>query len=126
MAKPAHTKTFIEEMKGVLSREKEKLERSLGRIAPKDSHGERGADFPNYGDGQDENANEIADYESNLSLEHELEKALRDVDNALRLMEEGTYGICKYTGELIGEDRLRARPASTSSIASKKTLTQEL
>jgi DnaK suppressor protein len=126
MAKETHTKAFITEMKGLLENELEKLQRSLERITHKGKNGGDDANFPDYGNGEDENANEIADYESNLSLEHELEKALRDVKNALKRITEGTYGVCKYSGELISENRLRARPTSTSSIASKKTLTQEL
>lgn len=126
MAKETHTQTFITEMQQVLENELEKLQRSLERITHKGINGSDDANFPNYGNGEDENANEIADYENNLSLEHELEKALRDVKNALKRIKEGTYGVCKYSGELISENRLRARPTSTSSIASKKTLTQEL
>jgi DnaK suppressor protein len=126
MAKTTHTKEFIAEMKGVLEGELQKLESSLERITHKGVDGRNDANFPEYGDGEDENANEIAEYENNLSLEHELQKALRDVRNALTRIEDGSYGICKYSGELISEDRLRARPTSTSSIASKKTLTQEL
>ena len=118
-----HTPEFIAEMKGVLEKELEKLSGALNRLS---GGSETGTAFPEYGDGEDENANEIADYASNLQVENELEKAIRDINAALSRIEEGTYGICKYTGELIQENRLRARPTSTSSIASKKTLTQEL
>jgi len=117
---------FIDEMKAVLLEEKEKVERSLNKIGHKSANGkDYQIDFPEYGNEDGENANEIADYTNNLSLETELEKALRDVNGALKRIENNTYGVCKYTGESIGEDRLRARPTSTSSIASKRTLTQE-
>lgn len=35
---------------------------------------------------------------------------LRDIDEALERIEEGTYGICEATGKPIGKARLRARP----------------
>ncbi len=123
----AHNQAFIEEMRGVLQKEKEKLAAALSRLSKKNtSTNSYETHFPDYGDDEDENAIEIADYTNNLQVQQELEKAVRDVDTALERIEKGTYGICKYTGELISEDRLRARPTSTSSVASKKTLTQEL
>lgn len=42
----------------------------------------------------------------------ELEAILRDVDGALRKLEEGTYGICDRCGRLIPDERLEARPWS--------------
>ena len=122
-----HDQAFIGEMKAILEDELTKLERSLSRISSKKAGtDEYEAKFPEYGDAEDENAQEIADYTNNLQVENELEKAFRDVKNALKRIEDGTYGVCKYTGELISEGRLRARPTSTSSVASKKTLTQEI
>lgn len=42
----------------------------------------------------------------------ELEAMLRDVERALRKLEEGTFGICDRCGKLIPEERLDARPWS--------------
>lgn len=120
---------FIQEMRERLEKEKERLEKLLSRFAKKNdvkTTEDYDTSFPEYGDDEDENAVEIADYSNNLSLEQDLEKELRDVINALERIEEGAYGIDKYTGEPIGEARLRARPTSTSTVASKKTLTQEM
>ncbi len=122
----AHSEAFVSEMRTVLQKEKEKLAAALSRLSNKNSSTNAyEAHFPDYGDDEDENAIEIADYTNNIQVQQELEKAVRDVDTALDRIDKGVYGICKYTGELISEDRLRARPTSTSSVASKKTLTQE-
>jgi len=40
-------------------------------------------------------------------------KALHDVDESLRKIEEGSYGICEECGEQIGEKRLSVLPAAT-------------
>lgn len=40
-------------------------------------------------------------------------KALQDIDEALRKIEEGSYGICEECGEEIGEKRLGVLPAAT-------------
>ena len=39
--------------------------------------------------------------------------ALHDIDEALRKIEEGSYGICEECGEPIGEKRLSVLPAAT-------------
>lgn len=125
--KKAHSEAFLGEMKAILIDEQGRLQSALERITNKkrpSSNSE--ALFPDYGQGEDESAMEVADFENSLSLEYEIEKSLRDVDAALVRIEQGTYGIDKYTNELISEDRLRARPTSTTSVESKKTLTQEL
>ena len=119
---------FIQEMKEVLQSEKKKLEGELSRFAHRSvkSKEDYDADFPDFGDDEDENATEVATYSNNLSLESALERALRDVSHSIKRIDEGSYGICKYCHGEISEARLRARPTSTSCIACKKTLTQEI
>lgn len=122
-------KALIEDLKQSLLSEKTRLEQELSSFThrnPKAANTDFEADFPNMGDKEDENASEVAQFSDNLSLEGELEKALRDVESALKAIEKGTYGDCKYCGNAIDERRLRARPTSTSCIQCKKTLTQEL
>ena len=114
-------------MQQVLLEEQTRLTSALERITNK-TNPDKSTDalFPDYGDGEDESAMEVADFENSLSLEYEIEKNLRDIKAALERIEQGVYGIDKYTNELISEERLRARPTSTTSVESKKTLTQEL
>lgn len=119
---------FLEDMKVALAEEKIKLESELGKFAHRNpkAKDDFSADFPNFGESEDENAAEIAQYGDNLSLEQELESALKDVNSALKAIDAGSYGVCKYCKQKISEDRLRARPTSTSCVACKKTLTQEM
>jgi RNA polymerase-binding transcription factor DksA len=120
---------FLEDMKTALADEKKKLEAELAGLAHRKPQADGTTfqvDYPNFGESEDENAAEIAQYGDNLSLEQELESALKDVDSAMKAVENGSYGVCKYCKQVISEDRLRARPTSTSCIACKKTLTQEM
>ncbi|NQV90453.1 TraR/DksA C4-type zinc finger protein [Candidatus Uhrbacteria bacterium] len=120
---------FVEKMKTHLEAEKIRLETELSRFAhrnTKPGEPEFQSEFPNIGDKEDENASEVAQFSDNLSLEDELEKALRDVESALKVIEKGEYGICKYCHQKIDERRLVARPTSSSCIQCKKTLTQEV
>jgi DnaK suppressor protein len=43
-------------------------------------------------------------------------KLLKKIDEALRRIDEGSYGYCEETGEPIGIPRLLARPTATLSI----------
>lgn len=121
-------KEFIKEMEESLSKEKKRLEDELTQISTKNpkAEGDFMADFPEMGDKEDENAEEVATYSTNLTLERTLESSLRDVEAALKKIENGTYGTCKYCNDDIAEKRLRARPASSSCIECKKQMKQEM
>lgn len=123
------TKAFLKEMEEQLTSEKDKLTEELEEFAHRNKKAagtDYEADFPNMGDKEDENAEEVATYTTNLTLERTLEGQLNDVDKALARIADGTYGICKYCGKEIDEKRLRARPASSSCIECKKGFKQEL
>jgi DnaK suppressor protein len=121
--------SFFEEMKAALLHEQAKLEEELAGITTITTPHAPGQVFTVQTDSSgsdDENAAKIAEYGDNLSLQEELRDALKDVVSALSAVTNGTYGVCKYCNQKISEDRLRARPTSTSCLACKKTLTQEL
>ena len=119
--------TKIAKIKENLMDEKEKLKKALSGFTNKDStiKDNYKAKFPNFGNDDDENANEVAEYSDRLGLEHTLEKQLRDVKKALTSIDQGKYGKCSYCGNDIEEGRLAARPTSTSCVACKKRLQGE-
>jgi RNA polymerase-binding transcription factor DksA len=119
---------FITEMKSLLVAEKEKLETELSHIAHRNPQaaGAYQTEYKDVGSDEGENAYEVAQFSDNLSLEQELESALKDVNSGLKAIEKGSYGTCKYCAQAITEQRLRIRPTSTSCVACKKTLTQEM
>ena len=55
-------------------------------------------------------------------------KLLKKIDEALRRIEEGSYGYCEETGEAIGIPRLLARPTATLTIEAqaRRELKQKL
>jgi RNA polymerase-binding protein DksA len=75
---------------------------------------------------EDDNSVELTEFVDNEAIVERLESDLKDVEKALKAIENGTYGICKYTGKDIDIRRLEARPTSLTSIEAKKALTQEL
>ena len=89
----SHSQKFLKEIKEKLLEEKNRLERELGKFAQKAKGVEEDYDarFPDYGDKEDENAAEVAQYSTNLTLEQTLEGMLRDVDKSLDRIEKGNY-----------------------------------
>lgn len=47
------------------------------------------------------------------------EKYIRQIDEALERIENGTFGICRVTGKEIGRERLEAVPTTTISYEAK-------
>lgn len=115
-------KSFIKEMEQALLDMKQKLEAELEIIARRDPRFKDSfdANFPDYGDKEDENAAEVATFTDNLALERTLVDSLEDVKAALSRIANGTYGLCRYCGREIDERRLRARPESSSCVECKK------
>ncbi len=116
------SKEFLAEMSEQLEKQKIRLTQQIQELTNK----ETGSAFPNYGDGEDENAEEVATYDANLQLIDTIESEMRDVNESMTRMVKGTYGVCKYCNIPIDQLRLRARPTSSSCVACKKALTQEL
>ncbi|MDP3986164.1 MAG: TraR/DksA family transcriptional regulator [Candidatus Veblenbacteria bacterium] len=115
-------KAFFKEMELLLLDMKHKLEAELGGVTRRDVRSKEGfdAEFPDYGDKEDENASEVATFTDNLALGRTLEGTLDDVVAALERLQKGTYGKCRYCQKDIDERRLRARPESSSCIDCKK------
>lgn len=53
---------------------------------------------------------ETYDHDLALALPANREEALREVNDAIRRIERGTYGQCEATGKPIARSRLRATP----------------
>jgi len=98
------------------------LKKELLDVADKGVGGKYEANFPDYGNDEDENSAEVATFTDNLSVEHELTSTLRDIRSALQRLDDGTYGVCKYCGKQIDEKRLLARPWSSSCISCKEEI----
>jgi len=117
-------KDFLKKIEEKLLEEKERLEKELAQFTKKNPHNisDFDAEFPTIGDKDDENAAEVALYSDNLTLERTLESALRDVNDTLKRIGEGAYGICRYCGKQIDFKRLEARPVSSACVGCKEKL----
>jgi RNA polymerase-binding transcription factor DksA len=62
-------------------------------------------------------ADKIESFEENRIITEELEIRYNEILEALKRIEEGTYGTCEISGELIEIDRLEANPAARTNKA---------
>lgn len=100
-----------------LEKEQERLEKELktvGRVNPDNPKDWEAVPGEKDDDTADKNdfADSIEEYEENTAILKQLEIELNDVKDALKKIEEGTYGICEESGEPIGKDRLEANPSA--------------
>lgn len=115
-------KKVLEELKNTLLKEKESLEKDLGKIAsPIDKKaGDYETSFDSIGSNLEDNTTEVEEYASALPVEVSLEKKLQDVLAALDEMEKGTYGICQNCQQEIDLERLKITPSARTCIKCKK------
>lgn len=67
-----------------------------------------------------EEGSEVLSKEENAQLAVRQKKFIQHLENALLRIKNGSYGICRVTGNLISKERLRAVPHATLSIDAKK------
>lgn len=106
----------IENNKKKLEEEKKLVESELsdiGRIDKKTGEWEtvpESQDMPEAD--ENDRSDRAEDFEERTGVMTALELRLEDINNALKEIENGTYGICKSCGNKIEEDRLEANPAA--------------
>jgi RNA polymerase-binding protein DksA len=107
-------KKTVLELKEQLLKEKDHLEKSLGKIAEpvNKEGGDYKTTFDDIGTDRDDNATEVDQYSDNLSVETALEKKLQDVLEALERIETGTFGHCANCDQEISLERLKANPSA--------------
>lgn len=104
-----------------LEDEKLKIEGELGTVAKRnpDAPADWNVSYPDMNASiaaEDEVADQEEEYENRVSIEAGLEIRLREINEALEYIKDGTYGVCKEGGEPISEDRLKANPAASTCI----------
>lgn len=108
-----------EHYKEKLLAERAKLEEALNDIGhQKDSSNANDweatppEDMDNADPDKNIRADAIEEYANRIGITAPLETRLNEINNALKRIEEGTYGVCEISGEKIEEDRLEANPAA--------------
>ena len=100
------------ELKQKLLDEKKRLEQELSKLANKEADGDYEAKFEDYGRGEEENAEEVEEYATKVSITETLEKNFKDTKDALERVENGNYGKCENCSGDIRLERLQVYPAA--------------
>ena len=90
-------------------------EETLRRSSKEDS-----GDLSSYGQHMADAGTESYERDFALSLVSSEQEALYEIDEALRRIHEGTYGICEITGKPISRERLRAVPFTRYSVEGQR------
>lgn len=103
-----------DEARALLLEEQERLQRIRNSLSqePVDGNSERDAlDEISFADQHPADvASETFEREKDVSILENVDEQLRDVEGALKRLDNGTYGRCEICGKEIGDERLRARP----------------
>lgn len=117
----------LEELKNALLKERDLLTKELETIAAPDpnlpddwdvKHEEWSEDQITSSEELEtgESVNESDEDMKNKALSDRLELRLKEVNDALKRMEDGTYGTCETCKQPIDVERLRANPAAKTDI----------
>ncbi len=121
----------IDELKTVLEKERDLLVGELKTIATPDPNLKDNWDVKHFEWSEDqitseealesdESVNESDEDMKNKALSDHLELRLKEVNDALKRVGDGTYGICRVCKNPIPIERLRANPAAETDIEHKK------
>jgi len=116
-----YSKKDLDEFKSLiltkLEKAKSEYEMFKGNISGDDDHGTNDTS-PTFK--VLEEGSEVLSKEENAQLAMRQKKFIEHLENALIRIQNGSYGICRVTGNLISKERLRAVPHATLSIDAKK------
>ena len=107
-------KVQLEHFRNILNSWKRDLMEEVDRTV---SHmKDEAANFPDPND----RATQEEEFSLELRTRDRERKLIRKIDEALKRVEDGSYGYCLETGEEIGVKRLEARPVATLTIEAQE------
>jgi DnaK suppressor protein len=108
------------EFRKLLEDERDRLRHASGRMEAETSSNIEDALGELSARGVDNHLGDVAtetfDRELEAGLDEGMLDTLRRIDDALKRIDEGTYGTCEICGKPIGEERLRAIPWTSRCI----------
>lgn len=114
------TQEQVQNFKGRLEKERDLLQGELASLGKQNPHNpedwEPAASTGEFGADRNDNADLIEELHENNAAINELEVRLKNVNEALLRIEQGSYGICEVSGEDIEPERLNANPAARTCV----------
>jgi len=116
-------KTFIEQQEEKLKKEKRKIEEELNKVAVKNKKLKDDwiVKLPRFDNGHPEaEMDEFEEYENILPITYTLELELKKINEALKKIKKGTYGICEKCQKPISKGRLDIYPQAVDCLKCQK------
>lgn len=115
-------KKDLEYFKGILEKKREEVIKNieyLRNVALDSTNQEASGDHSAYSFHMADQGTDAMEREKAFLFASRDEKYIRQIDEALGRIKDGTYGICRVTGKEIGRERLEAVPTTTISYEAK-------
>ena len=121
--KTKYNEADLQEFKAIINKKIARAEEDLAMLkAAYKNDANNGTDDTSHTFKSFDEGSEVMNKEANVQLAIRQEKFIRDLNNALLRIENGTYGICRVTRKLIQKERLLLVPHTTLSIEAKTTM----
>jgi len=117
------SKKDLEYFKEILLKSRKKVQKNLEYLKSTvldSTTKEASGDHSSYSYHMADQGTDAMEREKSFMFAARDEKYLKQIDEALERIENGTYGICRITGKLIQKERLEAVPTTTISVEAKK------
>tara|TARA_B110001454_G_scaffold34808_1_gene34281 strand:+ start:1847 stop:2224 length:378 start_codon:yes stop_codon:yes gene_type:complete len=119
--KAKYNESDLQEFKAIINKKIARAEEDLALLkAAYKNDANNGTDDTSHSFKSFDEGSEVMNKEANVQLAIRQEKFLRDLNNALLRIENGTYGVCRVTRKLIQKERLLLVPHTTLSIEAKR------
>ena len=119
--KAKYNESDLQEFKAIINKKIARAEEDLALLkAAYKNDANNGTDDTSHSFKSFDEGSEVMNKEANVQLAIRQEKFLRDLNNALLRIDNGTYGVCRVTRKLIQKERLLLVPHTTLSIEAKR------
>jgi len=113
-------KLDVDKFRKLLQKERDRLVRE--RHATVQEEVESGLELSDYDNHPADAASETFERTKNYALDENFREIIESIDEALRKIEDGTYGTCDRCSRSINLERLRAIPYATLCIQCQETI----
>lgn len=70
--------------------------------------------FPDFGTSAEDSAQEVTEFTTDNELKKKIDQSIKDITQAMRAINQGTYGICRVCHDPIMPSRLKVMPETTT------------
>lgn len=124
--KNPHSKTFIGVQRQRILELKDQMVDSLSGMASETLRSRaQDSEASAFGMHQADAGSDAYDRDFTLSLLSQEQDALYEIEEALKRIEKGTYGICEMSGKVIPVDRLEVRPYARFTVECQEVVDRE-